>query len=82
MRGLTDRDELTGLLNRRGFFGQVERVRRQAKLTHSQVLLLYLDVDGLKRVNDTMGHSAGDRLLVAVGTHSASPFAQMTCSRG
>ena len=67
LRGLTDRDELTGLLNRRGFFAQVEHVRRRAKLTHSQVLLLYLDVDGLKRVNDSMGHSAGDRLLVAVG---------------
>lgn len=65
LRGLTDLDELTGLLNRRGFFAQVERVRRQAKRMHTQVLLVYLDVDGLKRVNDDMGHAAGDALLVA-----------------
>ncbi len=65
LRGLTDLDELTGLLNRRGFFTHVKRVRRRAKRTHTQVLLVYLDVDGLKRVNDDMGHAAGDALLVA-----------------
>jgi diguanylate cyclase (GGDEF)-like protein/PAS domain S-box-containing protein len=65
LRGLTDLDELTGLLNRRGFFTQVENVRRRARRLHSLVLLVYLDVDGLKRVNDEMGHAAGDELLVA-----------------
>ncbi len=65
LRGLTDVDELTGLLNRRGFFVKVEDVRRRARRTDSQVLLMYLDVDGLKRVNDEMGHAEGDRLLVA-----------------
>ena len=39
-----------GLLNRRGFFTHVERIRRRARRTHAQVLLMYLDVDGLKRV--------------------------------
>ena len=67
LRGLTDRDELTGLLNRRGFYAQVDRVRRWAAQTHSPVLLVYLDVDGLKRVNDELGHAAGDALLVATG---------------
>ncbi|HZL63642.1 MAG TPA: sensor domain-containing diguanylate cyclase [Thermoleophilia bacterium] len=65
LRNLTDIDELTGLLNRRGFFTHVERIRRRARRAHSQVLLMYLDVDGLKRVNDEMGHAAGDGLLVA-----------------
>jgi diguanylate cyclase (GGDEF)-like protein/PAS domain S-box-containing protein len=65
LRGLTDIDELTGLLNRRGFFTRVEKVRRRAERQRTQVLLLYLDVDGLKRVNDEMGHAAGDELLVA-----------------
>ena len=66
LRSLTDVDELTGLLNRRGFFVKVDEVRRRAKRGNRQVLLMYFDVDGLKRVNDEKGHAEGDRLLVAV----------------
>jgi diguanylate cyclase (GGDEF)-like protein/PAS domain S-box-containing protein len=65
LRGLTDVDELTGLLNRRGFFVKVDEVRRRARRGDRQVLLMYFDVDGLKRVNDEKGHAEGDRLLVA-----------------
>src|SRR5665811_463657 len=67
LRSLSDRDELTGLLNRRGFFAMVGETRRQARRASAQVLVMYLDVDGLKRVNDEMGHAAGDALLVAAG---------------
>ena len=67
LRGLTDQDELTGLLNRRGFFAMVGETRRRARRTSAQVLVMYLDVDGLKRVNDEMGHAAGDAVLVAAG---------------
>jgi diguanylate cyclase (GGDEF)-like protein/PAS domain S-box-containing protein len=65
LRGLTDVDELTGLLNRRGFFVKVDEIRRKAKRSDRQVLLTYFDVDGLKRINDELGHAEGDRLLVA-----------------
>ena len=65
LRGLTDGDELTGLLNRRGFFARVDETRRKARRSSRQVLLMYFDVDGLKRVNDERGHAHGDRLLVA-----------------
>jgi diguanylate cyclase (GGDEF)-like protein/PAS domain S-box-containing protein len=65
LRGLTDVDELTGLLNRRGFFTRVDEVRRRARRLQQQVLLMYLDVDGLKVVNDEQGHAEGDRLLVS-----------------
>ncbi len=65
LRSLTDVDELTGLLNRRGFFVRVDEIRRKAKRGDRQVLLTYFDVDGLKRVNDEQGHSEGDKLLVA-----------------
>ena len=65
LRNLTDVDELTGLLNRRGFFAKVDEMRRKAKRTGRQVLLTYFDVDGLKRVNDELGHAEGDRVLVA-----------------
>ena len=65
LRSLTDVDELTGLLNRRGFFVRVDEIRRKAKRGNRQVLLTYFDVDGLKRINDERGHSEGDKLLVA-----------------
>jgi len=67
LRNLTDIDELTGLLNRRGFFATVGETRRRARRDGAQVLVMYLDVDGLKRVNDEMGHAAGDAVLVATG---------------
>lgn len=63
--GMSNRDELTGLLNRRGFFAEVEEVQRRASALGVQVLLMYVDVDGLKRVNDQMGHAAGDLLIAA-----------------
>jgi diguanylate cyclase (GGDEF)-like protein len=67
LRDLTDRDDLTGLLNRRGFFARVGETRRRARRDGAQVLVMYLDVDGLKRVNDEMGHAAGDAVLIATG---------------
>jgi len=65
LRSLTDVDELTGLLNRRGFFARVDETRLKARRDSRQVLLMYFDVDGLKRVNDEQGHAHGDKLLVA-----------------
>jgi len=67
LRNLTDVDELTGLLNRRGFFAMVGETRRRAQRAGAQVLMMYLDVDGLKRVNDEMGHASGDAVLTATG---------------
>jgi diguanylate cyclase (GGDEF)-like protein len=56
-------DELTGLYNRRGFFMLGEQQLESARRTKLPLLLMYLDVDGLKGINDTQGHAAGDRLL-------------------
>jgi two-component system, cell cycle response regulator len=56
-------DELTGLYNRRGFFMLGEQQLECARRARLPLLLMYADVDGLKRVNDTHGHAAGDRLL-------------------
>jgi diguanylate cyclase (GGDEF)-like protein/PAS domain S-box-containing protein len=57
-------DELTGVLNRRGFLDTAERELSLAARFHRGAVLLFVDVDGLKQVNDTLGHEVGSELLV------------------
>ena len=57
-------DDLTGLLNRRGWRMAAERELARAAREGSQVGLLLLDLDSLKEINDTRGHDEGDRVLV------------------
>ncbi|PPK95358.1 diguanylate cyclase (GGDEF)-like protein [Kineococcus xinjiangensis] len=56
-------DPLTGLPNRRAWEEQLEREVAQAERSGAPVSVALLDVDGLKTINDTEGHAAGDRLL-------------------
>ena len=56
-------DPLTGLLNRRGFYQAVESTLMRSERGEQSLVLLYLDLDGFKRVNDSLGHDAGDRVL-------------------
>ena len=58
-------DALTGLYNRRGHDLLASQVLRSGARHGTMTAVLYLDVDGLKRVNDERGHDAGDRLLIA-----------------
>jgi len=60
-------DGLTGLGNHRAFQDELARQLEQARRHNEPISLLLIDVDDLKSVNDTKGHSGGDRLLVAVG---------------
>jgi diguanylate cyclase (GGDEF)-like protein len=60
-------DELTGLANRRGLLLAGEPLLELARRNGRPVTLLYLDVDGLKQVNDEQGHAAGDRLIADTG---------------
>jgi len=60
-------DPLTGLLNRRGFHTAVDNVLARAQRKGEGFAVVYLDLDGFKRVNDSMGHAAGDDLLRHVG---------------
>ncbi len=64
MEQLALSDELTGLRNRRGFLVLAEQALRMAHRTQARCALIYIDLDGLKRVNDTRGHAAGDSLIV------------------
>ncbi len=57
-------DELTGLHNRRGFFLLAEQLLRVAQRTMTELLLIFIDVDQLKQINDTLGHKEGDHALV------------------
>jgi diguanylate cyclase (GGDEF)-like protein len=59
-------DPLTGLLNRRGFLKRVARRLANAPITDTHLIVLMVDLDNFKRVNDTHGHVAGDQVLIAV----------------
>jgi two-component system cell cycle response regulator len=63
-RVMTITDELTGLCNRRGFFTLVEQQIRLSKRLKKDIYMLYVDVDNLKMINDTMGHQIGDMALI------------------
>jgi diguanylate cyclase (GGDEF)-like protein/PAS domain S-box-containing protein len=57
-------DELTGLPNRRAFITLSEQALKVATRMHRDVLMIFIDVDHLKHINDTWGHLAGDRALI------------------
>jgi diguanylate cyclase (GGDEF)-like protein len=63
-RTLAGQDELTGLLNRRGFLVHGEARLTAARQRGEDALLLFIDLDGMKTINDGLGHSAGDGALV------------------
>ncbi len=56
-------DELTGLLNRRGFEAEIKRTMLSAKRYKEKGVLIFVDLDGFKPINDTYGHAAGDAVL-------------------
>jgi diguanylate cyclase (GGDEF)-like protein len=59
------RDDLTGLYNRRGWFAVADHELERARRTGSPRVLLFVDVDGLKQVNDVLGHREGDKAIVS-----------------
>lgn len=63
LRDLALRDELTGLYNRRGFLALAGQQLKLALRIGLGLSLVYADLDGLKRINDTFGHDEGDAVL-------------------
>ncbi|CAD5981316.1 Cyclic di-GMP phosphodiesterase PA4781 [Planktothrix tepida] len=64
VRKLSLTDDLTGLYNRRGFFLLAEQQLKIARRTQTPCCVLFADLDGLKKINDTLGHELGDRVIM------------------
>ena len=76
LHSLALHDDLTGLHNRRGFLLLAEQQMKVSRRNHSSCLLLFLDIDGLKRINDTLGHAAGNGAIVEAAGVLRSSFRQ------
>jgi diguanylate cyclase (GGDEF)-like protein/PAS domain S-box-containing protein len=63
LQALTLLDDLTGLYNRRGFLNLAEQQLKIADRLKQELLLIFFDLDGMKRINDTYGHQEGDQAL-------------------
>ncbi len=72
LRELAMRDSLTGLANRGTFVEQLERAIAAARRDQTLIGVLYFDLDHFKFVNDSLGHGAGDELLVEVAARVRS----------
>jgi len=67
-------DRLTGLANRALFTERVEHAFTRASRGGRAIVVLFMDLDDFKTVNDTLGHAAGDDLLIAVGRRISTPL--------
>jgi len=66
LRNLSLTDQLTGLYNYRGFLNLAEHHAKTTRRSKNSSLLIYADMDGLKEINDTLGHRAGSAAIAAV----------------
>ncbi len=74
LREIAITDELTSLLNRRGFMTMATKQLQMARRQEGNVFLMFADVDNLKWVNDHLGHHAGDQVLMECADLLRSTF--------
>jgi diguanylate cyclase (GGDEF)-like protein/PAS domain S-box-containing protein len=77
LRHRAQRDSLTGLPNRVLLIDRLNQALNQARRTRKMVAVLFLDLDGFKPINDTLGHKAGDLVLQEVGFRLRSRVRQI-----
>src|SRR5258708_34914190 len=65
-RGMSQHDVLTDLPNRLLWKGRLPESIARASRNHKQLAVLFLDLDGFKHINDSLGHDVGDKLLQSV----------------
>lgn len=84
LEALATVDELTGLLNRRAGLTSLEQQIALAERNRTDLTVAFLDLDGLKKVNDTRGHGAGDRFIkeIAVAIGTAKRASDIACRMG
>lgn len=68
LRRLSVTDETTGILNKRGFNGSLERALARVRRSGESGLLMLIDLDAFKQINDRYGHQAGDLVLASIAT--------------
>jgi diguanylate cyclase (GGDEF)-like protein len=66
LQELAEQDPLTGIANRRQLFGALNEALEHAQGTGERVGVLFLDIDNFKTLNDSLGHTYGDRVLIAI----------------
>ncbi len=66
LEDLADRDPLTPVVNRRAFVRELDRAKAYGDRYGNGASLIYLDLDGMKEINDRYGHNIGDKALLAV----------------
>jgi diguanylate cyclase (GGDEF)-like protein len=71
-RGLATRDQLTGLANRLCFQDRIVQAVAAARRSQHGVAVMFLDLDGFKMINDTLGHAVGDGFLRAIAQRLSS----------
>jgi len=68
MRRIATHDNLTGLPNRHSFYEQLQHSLKKAEGNKTTFAVMFIDLDGFKLINDTLGHAAGDEVLKSVAS--------------
>lgn len=82
IKGLAYHDHLTELPNRMLFTAQLDHSIQQSQRTDKKLAVMFLDLDGFKMINDTMGHAVGDQILIDVAKRLAGTLRKSdVCAR-
>jgi diguanylate cyclase (GGDEF)-like protein len=66
LKFLAEHDELTGIFNRRALLKQIDIAIARANRSQTHAALLFIDLNGFKRINDTLGHDIGDKVITVI----------------